>query len=380
MAPAKYNAANERTKRAYFAYLKEARRCTEVSLSGVAKALARFEEYTRYKDFRSFHIEQAIGFKRRLAEGQNIRTGERLSKATLYSTLQNLRNFFVWLAGRPGFKSRLSYADADYFNLSDNETRIAKARREQIAPTLEQIHHVLNSMPHGTNIDRRNRAVIAFALLTGARDGAIASIKLKHVDLTQGRIIQDAREVKTKFSKTFPTWFFPVGGNALQILTDWVGELSKLLWGPSDPLFPATHVSVGSTQHFKATGLVRRNWSSTAPIRAIFRQAFTSAGLPYFNPHSFRRTLAQLGERLCSTPEEFKAWSQNLGHDQVLTTFSSYGTVAPSRQADIIRALGTAAAPRPNLVELFSRIVEAEATKYLPVVRTEVVNEVGHQD
>jgi hypothetical protein len=35
--------------------------------------------------------------------------------------------------------------------------------------------------------------------------------------------------------------------------------------------------------------------------------------LPYFNPHSFRKTLALLGGRICKTPEEYKAWSQNLG-------------------------------------------------------------------
>jgi hypothetical protein len=42
------------------------------------------------------------------------------------------------------------------------------------------------------------------------------------------------------------------------------------------------------------------------------------------------------------SPEEYKAWSQNLGHENVLTTFSSYGDVARHRQAEIIRALGTA--------------------------------------
>src|SRR5512147_2134420 len=31
-------------------------------------------------------------------------------------------------------------------------------------------------------------------------------------------------------------------------------------------------------------------------------------------PHSLRSTLAQFGEQRCQTPEEFKAWSQNLGH------------------------------------------------------------------
>jgi hypothetical protein len=48
-----------------------------------------------------------------------------------------------------------------------------------------------------------------------------------------------------------------------------------------------------------------------------------------------------LGEQVCKSPEDFKAWSQNLGHEQVLTTFLSYGSVATDRQGAIIRGLGT---------------------------------------
>jgi integrase/recombinase XerD len=62
--------------------------------------------------------------------------------------------------------------------------------------------------------------------------------------------------------------------------------------------------------------------------------------LPYANPHSFRSTLVRLGERLCRTPEEWKAWSQNLGHESEATTFVGYGHVPTHRQAEIIRALG----------------------------------------
>lgn len=51
-------------------------------------------------------------------------------------------------------------------------------------PTLEQIKHVISTMPHQTDIEKRNRALIAFTLQTGARDSAIASMKLKHVVLT----------------------------------------------------------------------------------------------------------------------------------------------------------------------------------------------------
>ena len=177
-----HNAQNERIKHKYFAYLKEAKRQSEATVDAAASALNRFEVYTKHRDFKLFHIERATAFKRHLAEQHGV-SGERLSKATLYATLTQLKRFFQWLSDKPGYKSRLQYSDADYFNLSGKETRMATARREQRAPTLEQIKHVIRAMPTSTEIERRNRALIAFTLLTGARDGAIASMKLKHVDL-----------------------------------------------------------------------------------------------------------------------------------------------------------------------------------------------------
>jgi hypothetical protein len=43
-------------------------------------------------------------------------------------------------------------------------------------------------------------------------------ISIKHVDLAAAKVLQDAREVNTKFSKTFTTWFFPVGDDFRAIL------------------------------------------------------------------------------------------------------------------------------------------------------------------
>jgi integrase len=340
----KHNPENERIKRRYFAYLKEAKQHSEATVDAAAKALSRFEEYTRYRDFRRFHYEQATAFKRNLTEQMGRRSGKKLSKATLHSTLTQLKNFFFWLAGQPGYKARLQYSDADYFNLSEKDTRIATAQHERTAPMLEQIKYVIGMMPAGNETERRDRALVAFTLLTGARDSAIASMKLKHVDVKEGCVHQDAREVKTKFSKTFTTYFFPVGAEIQEILAEWVRFLrEEKLWGNDDPLFPSTRVALGPARQFQAAGLERVHWSTAEPIRKVFRGAFARAELPYFNPHSIRKTLARLGEQVCKTPEEFKAWSQNLGHEQVLTTFLSYGSVRTDRQGAIIRDLS---APR----------------------------------
>jgi integrase/recombinase XerD len=207
-------------------------------------------------------------------------------------------------------------------------------------PSIEQIMHVLENMPKSTDIEKRNRALIAFTLLTGARDSAIASFKIKHVNLIEESVYQDAREVKTKFSKTFTTYFFPVGEIPLSIIKEWIEHLTQeLLFSPDDPLFPKTKVENSSNRKFEATGLLRDHWQTASPIREIFKQAFPNAGLPYYNPHSFRNTLVRLGQKICQTAEDFKAWSQNLGHEGVLTTFYSYGEVQDYRQAELLKKL-----------------------------------------
>ena len=61
---------------------------------------------------------------------------------------------------------------------------------------------------------------------------------------------------------------------------------------------------------------------------------------------------------MCQTPEDFKAWSQNLGHDKVLTTFLSYGQVESPRQGEIIRGLATPEVARQtNVNELAKALV-----------------------
>jgi len=334
----KYNANNERVKRKYLTFLKQAKGQSEASIDAVAKAINRFETYTKWKDVKTFHFEQAIAFKAYLASQKHRQTGEPLSLATMNGTVRCLKAFVEWLSQEVGYKSRIKYSDAEYFNLSDKDVRTAKAKRGKPVATLEQIAHTLRVMPAVNDIQRRDRALLAFTLLSGARDSAIASFKLKHIDLDANTVYQDAREVNTKFSKTFTTCFFPVPDEVLGIVYEWVQYLRvDCLFGNNDPLFPKTKMGQGDDNSFKVAGLSREHWSSAAAIRKVFKEAFLLAGLPSFNPHSFRNTLVSLGQTLCQTPEEFKAWSQNLGHEGVLTTFYSYGDVQEGRQVDIFK-------------------------------------------
>ena len=330
---------NERIKRRYLQYLREARRADMTTVDKAADAILRFERSTGYKTFKRFHIEHATTFKRQLSAEKSKTTGTQLSKATIDGTLRAVKAFILWLAGQPGYKSRISYSDADYFNLNAKDARVAHAERDTPFPTMEQCRHAFAQMPSAKPIQRRDKALFAFLMLTGTRDGAIASLRLKHIDLVEGCVYQDARDVKTKFSKTFTTWFFPVDPAYLQFFREWVDYLLKdQLFGHGDALFPKPKMGL-QDGGFACLGLSRDTYSNAGKIREVIKAAFTSAGLPPFGPHSFRKTLGTMANTQCRTPEQFKAWSLNLGHENIATTLSAYCPVSTTRQGELIRGM-----------------------------------------
>jgi integrase len=267
---------------------------------------------------------------------KSSKTGQPLSASTVHSTLAALKTFFIWLAGQPGYASRVKYADAEYFSAPDNVARVATARRFKRCPTLAQIREMTAAIPGRTEVEQRNRAVIAFTIVSGARDRAIVSFRLKHIDVERGMIDQDSREVRTKNAKTFATVFFPVGDDFRDIVVEWIKYLREEKgFGPDDPLFPKTKVSPGEDLSFQAVSIDRSPWSNANAVRRIFKDACSGAGLPYFNPHSLRNTLVQVAYDWKLDPESFKAWSQNLGHD----ASRHFQATGRSRQRDRWRLL-----------------------------------------
>jgi integrase len=341
----KYNPMNERLKRQHATYLKEAEGLGEDSVRHALAAINDFEVSNARRCFGTFKAAEAVAYKERLAQRESQKTGKPLSKVTRLRSLQALQRFFRWLSDQPGYRTRVRASDANYFCLSKKEKRIASAVNLRTPPSVTDVERLLEAMPSETPIDKRNRAIVAILILTGARVGAVASLRIKHLDLNRGVLIQDPREVRTKFGKSIETFLIDLDGNAPAVLADWVSVLTRdMQWGPDDPLFPKTAIGVGSDFEFVPTGLLRDSWRSGIPIRRILEEACAIAGLPRFNPHSFRHAVAQLGLKRARTPEEMKAWSQNLGHSGMLTTLQHYGSVNRERQREIIASLKDASA------------------------------------
>lgn len=145
--------------------------------------------------------------------------------------------------------------------------------------------------------------------------------------------------MNTKFAKTFTTWFFPVDDTYPETFHDWVAYLrQEELFDLTDALFPKPRMGLKDGA-FAALGLSRDTYANAGRLRSAIKNAFTSAGLPPFAPHSFRKTLGLLANDHCKSPEQFKAWSMNLGHENIAVTFSAYCSVSPSRRGELIRGM-----------------------------------------
>lgn len=336
-----YNPQNEDLKKQYEDALLHGLHREERTVDAVWKSINLFEQYTGRKDLLTFNPEQAKGFKRWLVRQTNSK-GEPLSLSTVRSTLKHIRSFFEWLATHRKGIGKVDGRAAVYLHLSNNDDRAGRATRELPVPTVEEVHQVLESVPHNTEIEKRDRALIAFVALTGVRDAALISLKMKDVDRAKREVWQNPRHVHTKNRKAISTFFMPFDPLWEEITLAWLDYAEQELgFGPDDPLFPKQAVVANpETLCFEVRGLSREHWADAAPVRGIFKAGFVAAGLPYYNPHSFRKMLAIWALEHCSQLE-FKAISQNIGHENAITTYNSYGMLNDYKRRNVIRAIGT---------------------------------------
>lgn len=251
---------NERIKRRFLEYRKYAGRLSDKTLDRELAALERFDVWNRRKDFAQFHIEQAMGFRTHLEQVKGA-GNKPLAKSTMRAVLATLRAFILWLSQQDGFRSRIKPKDADYFNLSRRDEAEARAAPPRPAPSVNQAKRTLSLMPTTTPIDLRNKAVFALLCLTGIRVAALVSLRVKHVDLEGKSVTQNPREVATKFGEFIDTFFAQGFEEAEEVLANWLKHLDAVeLYGPDDPLFPATALHTNSNAGFETNGFERRQW------------------------------------------------------------------------------------------------------------------------
>lgn len=335
-----FNPINERFKKEYEDALIHGAHKESRTVDAAWKAINLFENFTGKKDFTTFNTTQAKDFKRWLIKQQNKKQ-EPLSLSSISHILSNVREFFKWLALHPKGIRKVDGQAVAYLRLSNNDERAGRASRPRHSPTIEEYRRVLDVMPKITDIERRDVGIMAFAALTVARDAAIVSLKMKDIDLVKREVWQNPRHVRTKNRKNITTYFMPCDPLWEEIFTDWFKYARDTLgFNDNDPLFPKELLICNpATMVFESGGLSREHWSNASPVRRIFKDAFKRAGLPSCTPHTVRNMVAVWAWENCS-PLEYKAISQNIGHESMMTTANIYGNLSIEIQRKAILGIG----------------------------------------
>lgn len=335
---------NEVIKRRFFEYLRGPGGFSKKTIECYEKAIWLWEDFSHKADFAGFNTTRAEMFKNWLRNKKKANSQENISLSYCYNTLRHLKAFFEWLSKQAGYKSKISQTAIDYLNLPKADIRIATQPKSIKFPSLEEIKNVIENIKGGSEIEMRDRALISLTFLTGARISAIITLPMRSFDREKIVIDQDpSLGVATKFSKRIVSALIPFSyKEPLDYFLKWFNYLEKQKgFGPNDPIFPATKIENGKENiSYYNTGEVEPIfWKSSSSPRKIFEKRFEQAGVKYYHPHTLRHLLIKEIAKLPLTEEQKKAISQNMGHENVGTTFGSYGygKIEESKQIEIIR-------------------------------------------
>ncbi len=356
---------NEKIKRKYLRRLREAEGLAESTVLCVEKAICLYEDSTRHEDYALFNLNKAVALKTGLLK--KTHKGKPISISTVHGYLRHLKAFLTWLSDQPGYKRRISLDNVSYLTLDKKKVREATARRLVDFPTLDYVEKLVESIQIETEIDRRDQAIIAFLLLSGMRDKAVATLPFGCFDRCTLEVDQDpAKGVQTKFGKSFVSVLFPFSDKLVSCIVGWAEYLERIkLFSPTDPLFPKSKVEqVRGGLTFVATGVDRDFWKGTGSIRSILQRRSEKADLEYHHPHTFRHAAVSLAMKKCQNAEEIKAVSQNFGHEHVGTTLMTYGTLDQFRVVDVIGGIDFSGKGGSDLNDIPAHELEAFLRKF----------------
>ncbi|WP_128253377.1 tyrosine-type recombinase/integrase [Falsirhodobacter deserti] len=303
-----------------------AARYDEKTIVAHLRAIRQFEASCGYKPFDSVTTDDAAAWREAITVGKP----KVLSVSTVQHQASHLRAFFAWLAKRPGYRALLPVPE--YFELPRRFAQKGISDVKAYAE-IDEAERLLEAMPKATIKDRRARAIFATAYISGLRANALITLRLRHVDIEKRLVFHDGTELRAKNGKSFVVNWFPRTETFQAVLLDWLEEVTRRSLRSEDALFPELR------DLEKASVSERAPFAPMKSANAV-TEAFSLACRDckeVYSPHSVGHTLAQLGDRICRTSEERKAWSLNLGHNSEEVTWTYYGKVTDMRRGEIFK-------------------------------------------
>lgn len=327
----KYNPKNEEIKLEYKDYLSTLKKDKVKESTAKAKiaSINLFDEVNGYIDFSEFSSTNGERFYTHLRSLD-------IGPSTRNNYLTNVKDFLYWYLNKAKVKGKKQkIIDLDSLEPTLTDKRLANRQEIVDFPTDEEIDKIF-ALPAETMKEKRDRALIAFLILTASRISAAATATLKLVDLDKLRFYQDPLEgVHTKFDNYIITQFMEFNPECYLIVADWINTL-KNDYGFDDasPLFPKIKEYAGHTE-------VEKTFIKDTAYNKLIEDIETKAGIEKYNPHAFRHYSIYTALEYARNGLQLKALSQNVGHAELETILEQYANMKPERYTVLIKDMFT---------------------------------------
>lgn len=312
-------------------------RLAENSIDAHLVAIREFERFLGETRLENVTIIQVTEYVKQLI-GRLVSDENSLTKSTIQHRASHLRGFYQWLCKHPGIAIK-DLRILDCFDLPrklDSSTEMSISTR---CPSREEMCLMIEGMPSKTFIEKRQRAIVALAALTGVRASALISLRFSSLDPKEQVVRQYVKEgVRTKNGKDMFTVYFPVLKEFAFVVSDWYELLQMQGLKGEDALFPNQRDLDEIGEH----GYIRKRKIPVMRTQRAVTDAFYTASFGIgerFNPHSVRHLLAAERFNYCKNEKELKAWSRNLGHESEQITNDHYAKMGDVEAGQIISVI-----------------------------------------
>ena len=268
---------------------------------------------------------------------------------------QVIRGFLVWSKTR---FSRYEPLSAEFVETIRPAAGDGEVRDREIW-TIEDVRSLLTWEPQ-TLAEERDLAAAAMLFLSGMRVGAFATLPIRSVDLSRWMVMQwPSYGVHTKYSKAANTWLLNAE-DLREVVSAWDAKVRAAL--PETAMWYALIEPAG--QAFAKEQAPGKHRSSGFNKR--LRDLCAQTGVPYRSAHKFRHGHAVYLLKRVQTLDEYKAVSQNLMHESMMTTDSIYSTMLADDVEGVITRLADVPARADDSVldlvrELMQRLEAGKA-------------------
>lgn len=327
MKPSKLNAKNEKIKDKYRVYLKNFRnpKLADETIEQKIASIRMYEEFTKYKDFKEFNAEVGIAVYEWLKDSDSRSIGTALKHA------DNIRVFLDWYFLNHKVPRKKQQQALCVLYARDEDRRLANRLTFVEFPNQEEFDKLID-FEETTPEDKRDKALIVFMLISSARIGAIITSKIDSLDIKKMIYKQDPLEdVATKRSKYIVTKLLMFKKEYFEVIKNWVNYLkNEHNFCDKDPLFPNIKNYAGGIIADKKFTLTENS------VNKMLEKRCKQAGIPKYHPHAIRHFSTYSCNERAYNGLQLKAFSQNMGHENISTTLEKYANMPAEQYISII--------------------------------------------